>query len=200
MAGEIKHKWNGTILTITSDSGTSSCDLKGRQGDDGCRGPQGPAGITTDANGNVICEGLATEEYVREQIRKVEQNKVDVDLSNYYTKSEVDATLSNIEVDLSNYYTKSEVDEAIENVEVDLSDYSTKEYVNMKIAEAQLDGEGNTIDLSMYYTKNEVNALIPDTTGFITISDVEAKGYQTAEQVRQIVINNLPKSGEEVYY
>lgn len=40
----ITHEWNGTILTITSDSGTSSMDLKGQVGDDGPRGPQGPAG------------------------------------------------------------------------------------------------------------------------------------------------------------
>ena len=44
MAGTITHEWNGTILTITSDSGTSSCDLQGVQGDTGPRGPQGPAG------------------------------------------------------------------------------------------------------------------------------------------------------------
>jgi hypothetical protein len=44
MAGEIKHSWTGTVLTITSDSGTSSCDLKGEKGDDGCRGAQGVAG------------------------------------------------------------------------------------------------------------------------------------------------------------
>lgn len=43
----IYHEWNGTILTITSDSGTSSADLKGQIGDDGPRGPQGPAGDTT---------------------------------------------------------------------------------------------------------------------------------------------------------
>jgi hypothetical protein len=40
-----KHSWNGTILTITSDSGTSSADLKG---DLGPRGPQGPAGLITE--------------------------------------------------------------------------------------------------------------------------------------------------------
>lgn len=40
----IKHEWNGSILTITSDSGTSSCDLLGPKGDDGCRGPQGAHG------------------------------------------------------------------------------------------------------------------------------------------------------------
>lgn len=42
----IKHEWNGTILTITSDSGTSSADLKGAKGDDGARGIAGAAGGT----------------------------------------------------------------------------------------------------------------------------------------------------------
>ena len=46
MAGTITHKWNGTVLTITSDSGTSSADLKGAKGDDGARGAQGVAGDT----------------------------------------------------------------------------------------------------------------------------------------------------------
>lgn len=40
----ITHSWNGTVLTITSDSGTSSCDLKGAQGDMGVRGAQGAPG------------------------------------------------------------------------------------------------------------------------------------------------------------
>lgn len=44
MAGNIYHSWNGTVLTITSDSGTSSCDLKGATGDTGIRGPQGIQG------------------------------------------------------------------------------------------------------------------------------------------------------------
>ena len=29
------HKWNGTVLTVTSASGTSSADLKGNKGDSG---------------------------------------------------------------------------------------------------------------------------------------------------------------------
>lgn len=45
----IYHEWNGTVLTITSDSGTSSMDLKGGKGDDGIRGPQGPAGDSSTA-------------------------------------------------------------------------------------------------------------------------------------------------------
>lgn len=44
MSGTITHSWNGTVLTVTSDSGTSSADLKGEKGDTGIRGPQGLAG------------------------------------------------------------------------------------------------------------------------------------------------------------
>ena len=44
MAGTIKHEWVGTTLVITSDSGSSGCDLKGDRGDIGIRGPQGPQG------------------------------------------------------------------------------------------------------------------------------------------------------------
>ena len=43
MAGNIYHSWNGTVLTITSDSGTSSAELRG---EDGCRGAQGIPGGT----------------------------------------------------------------------------------------------------------------------------------------------------------
>lgn len=43
----ISHSWNGTVLTITSDSGTSSADLKG---DMGVRGPQGIAGTAGASN------------------------------------------------------------------------------------------------------------------------------------------------------
>lgn len=46
MAGTIKHEWNGTILTITSDSGTSSANLVGPKGDDGPRGIAGPVSGT----------------------------------------------------------------------------------------------------------------------------------------------------------
>lgn len=41
----VTHSWNGTILTVTSASGTSSADLKGEKGDTGAQGPQGEQGI-----------------------------------------------------------------------------------------------------------------------------------------------------------
>lgn len=45
------HSWNGTVLTVTSASGTSSANLVGPQGPTGATGPQGPAGSNgTDGN------------------------------------------------------------------------------------------------------------------------------------------------------
>lgn len=72
MAGLVTHRWNGTVLTITSDSGTSSMDLVGPRGDKGCRGPQGRCGVILDADGNIITEGYATEDYVDNQIAAIE--------------------------------------------------------------------------------------------------------------------------------
>lgn len=56
MAG-ITHKWNGTVLTITSDSGTSSADLKGEKGDDGARGAQGS-----------VCDVAVMANYVKDYV------------------------------------------------------------------------------------------------------------------------------------
>lgn len=97
------------------------------------------------------------------------------------SESYVDTAISNVpKTDLTNYYTKNETDTAINNAKPDLTNYATQEYVSQKIAEAELDG--SDVDLSSYYTKSEVDALIPSTTGFITMADVEAKGYLTEHQ------------------
>ncbi len=42
----VTHSWNGSILTITSASGTSSADLKGEKGETGARGLRGEKGET----------------------------------------------------------------------------------------------------------------------------------------------------------
>ena len=109
----ITHEWNGTVLTITSDSGTSSADLQGGKGDTGTRGAQGPAGIIVNPDGTIDTSQYATETYVNEKIAQVEAGSVD--LSNYYTKTETDAKIAEAQLsggstDLSNYYTKTEID------------------------------------------------------------------------------------------
>ena len=62
MAGTITHQWTGTVLTITSDSGASSCDLKGEKGDDGPRGAQGAPGSTIVEDCQKL-GGVAAENY-----------------------------------------------------------------------------------------------------------------------------------------
>lgn len=105
----ITHSWNGTVLTITSDAGTSSADLKG---DTGCRGPQGPHGIVYDADGNIIMEGFATEQYVDEMLANVKPN-----MEGYATEEYVDQQIVNVatggSIDMSKYATKDYVDKAI---------------------------------------------------------------------------------------
>ena len=60
MAGEIKHEWVGTTLIITSDSGTSGCNLKGSTGDIGPRGPQGPCGVIYSPDGEAVLDNYVT--------------------------------------------------------------------------------------------------------------------------------------------
>lgn len=220
MAGMITHSWNGTILTITSDSGTSSMDLKGGQGDIGPRGAQGPAGIIINPDGTINYNGYATEQYVEDLIAQIEIG--DTALEDYYTKEEtlalipntsdfatktyVDNTVANIEfpeTDLTGYATETYVDNAIAAIDIpetDLTDYATKEYVDNAIANSG-GGTGGDVDLSNYYTKNEVDALIPDVSGFTTMSAVEAKGYQTAAQVQTAINDALAAlDGDGVSY
>ena len=60
------HSWDGTTLTVTSASGTSSADLKGDKGDTGARGPAGADGYTpvkgvdyyTDADKNELVQAV----------------------------------------------------------------------------------------------------------------------------------------------
>lgn len=56
----ITHEWNGTILTITSDSGTSSADLRGATGATGARGARGLTGAT--GGGALIEDGVISSD------------------------------------------------------------------------------------------------------------------------------------------
>lgn len=63
--------------------------------------------------------GLATEKYVDDAVAAVdvsEQLKEYAKSVDVYTKSEVDEAIANVEVDLSGYYTKTEVDSKTDNL------------------------------------------------------------------------------------
>lgn len=179
----ITHSWNGTVLTISSDSGTSSVDLKG---DMGPRGPQGAPGISIGEGGDVDLSNYATKKYVDQEIESALEDFEPTNLDNYYTKTEVDAKIP----DAENLATKTDVANATAGL-------ATQDFVTSKIAEAQLGGgEGGDIDLSGFALKSE----IPDVSNFITMAQVEAKGYQTAAQVNALIeaaLAALDGDGEE---
>lgn len=64
------HNWNGTILTITSASGTSSADLKGPQGEPGIQGVPGPKGEKGSA--------FVYEDFTEEQLAALKGPKGDI--------------------------------------------------------------------------------------------------------------------------
>ena len=162
MAGTITHSWNGTVLTVTSDSGTSSADLAGTMGP---RGPQGPAGVIINGSGTIDMSGYATEKWVNEKIAEVNSGAA-IDLTDYYTKSEIDVLLEDLEVDvdLTGYATTDDVAQAVSDkatktyVDNKVAGLATESFVTNKIAEAQLGGEGGTIDLTGYATKDDLAA------------------------------------------
>lgn len=208
MAGTITHSWNGTVLTVTSDSGTSSADLAGTMGP---RGPQGPAGVILNSSGTINMNGYATEVWVNQRIATAVSGGT-VDLTNYYTKSETDVLLAGLEVDvdLTGYATTDDVAQAVIDkatttyVDNKVAGLASETFVTNKIAEAQLSGgEGGDIDLTGYATKDDLNlyALKTEISGFTTMSAVEAKGYQTAEQVQAAINAALAAlDGDEVNY
>ena len=87
-----------------------------------------------------------------------------VDLSDYVTKSELQAKLDalHINIDLSSYATKEELTQAINSIDLSayalkteipsLNGYATTEYVDNAIANVP---SGGNVDLSNYYTKSE---------------------------------------------
>lgn len=182
----ITHSWNGTILTITSDSGTSSADLKGATGDDGVRGPQGRAGrdgisgnvfsvngkmgdiVLTAGDVGAITEAAlqpyATEEYVSAEIAKAQiggGGSGEVDLSAYYTKTETETAITNR---LGNYYTKKETEQVI--------------------SDSIASGSGGVVDLSNYYTKEQVNDFI---TGVGNETDIKLGNYYTKSECLEVI-------------
>lgn len=91
-------------------------------------------------------------------------------------------------VDLSNYYTKPEVDALIPSIE----GLATEVYVNQQIANIPAP------DLSAYYTKGETDAVIDaaidaiDLSGYALKSEIpDLAGYATEEYVQQ-QIDNIP--------
>ena len=148
--GEIKHKWNGSVLTIISDSGASSADLKGQKGDTGPRGPQGPGGVIYNEQGELVLD--LSEYYSRTEVDELLDDVVDrVDLTNYATKAFVTETIAS-----EGFVTEQDLEEAMAEADV-----VSKDYVDTEIAKAQLEGAG--IDTSHFITTENIEQYAPAT-------------------------------------
>lgn len=132
----------------------------------------------------------------------------EVDLSEYYTKTEVNELIENIDIpetDLTGYATEEYVDAAVKNIEIDESKFASKdhshayssltdkpvipsieglaseEYVDEAVKNVKVD-----VDLTDYAKKTD----IPDVSKFITSipdeyvteTELNAKGYLTEHQ------------------
>lgn len=106
------------------------------------------------------------KQIARENIGVSANGDIDINLDNYYTKSETDTAIQNAidnidipDVDLSNYYTKETVNNLLDTLpipeytsELVKDDVYTKSEVDERIANVS---SGGTVDLSNYYTKDE---------------------------------------------
>ncbi len=135
--------------------------------------------------------GYATEEFVLTKIAEAELADKDVDLTQYYTKSEVDELIP----DISDFATREELQEAINSIEhpsIDLTDYATKEEI--AAVEAKIPSvEGLA-------TKQELE----DAVSAIEHPTVDLTGYATEDYVKVVANTNkyevLPMEGMFVQY
>ena len=177
---------NSNLSWIASEEGMpipSTVNIKGPKGDKGdigvYIGETEPTDnsilvwLNTDAE---ISEDLATKEYVNDAIAKIEVPEIDVDLSEYYTRTETDqyfATIGYVDEsipDLSPYALKTEIP--------DVSNFANKTDIP---------------DTSNFATKDQ----IPDVSNFATKDQIpNMSGYYTKEEIDAMI----PASGEEVSY
>lgn len=118
----------------------------------------------------------------REDIETLKNNGVDIDLSDYYTKTETDnkitEAVNNIDIpdpDLSQYYTKTEIENKGYLTEhQDISGKADKDHTHDQyLTEHQ--------SLSNYYTKGETDNKITEVVE--AIPDVDLSNYYTKTEV-----------------
>lgn len=103
----------------------------------------------------------------------------DIDLSEYYTKAEVDTKIASI--DLSDYYTKADVDRKIE--EIDLSPYATK--TDLQAMQEEVDALENLLG-------SDVSGYIDTWEEVVSFLD----GYKDSEDLAAILATMEGKIGD----
>ena len=150
MAG-ITHEWEGAILTITSDAGTSSSNLQGPKGDTGPRGPQGPAGVIYNQDGDLVLDmsDYATIEMVDDAIENFAPDLTDYATKNFVSTEIARAQMEGAGVDTSGFATKDD----LENIEINIDNKTLVKDVNGVVTTA-IGGFANNGGAIDYELKN----------------------------------------------
>lgn len=189
----VSHSWEGTVLTVTSASGTSSVDLRGERGPQGISGPQGIQGV----------QGLPGE----------------VDYSLVYKKSEIDKKLAELDIDvdlsdinLDNYYTKTEINTKFDAIEIEGStgihvgdDAPDNPLISVWVDTDGIAYNGDEDIHELFYTKKDVDNKIANykhnlsemvnDIGFITEGDIPSKTSQLTNDAGFVTSANVYTKG-----
>lgn len=187
----IYHEWNGTVLTITSDSGTSSADLKG---DDGCRGPQGPGG------GQYFPEkgkDYMTPEEI-EEIAEVAAGMVSQPIDEIREEiTSIYEDMGAMEADkASKAYADTVANSAKRNVNI-LDNWDFRNPVNQRGATTYT-GEGFCIDRWYFEQWSNTNPQLVLNDGYITLSCTDAKNDTNTTCIKQTIEGSKFLSGKTV--
>ena len=111
-----------------------------------------------------------------------------IDLSDFYSKEEINEMMQNVSVDLTDYYTKEEIDNLFNSIiipEVDLTNYYTKAQIDDIVG--SIEGtEGTEIMIAL--SDDEILAIIGSTTGGTPVTPSgQILTEMTAEDVRNII-------------
>lgn len=164
-----------------------------------------------------VLDSLATKDYVASEIAKAEIADKDIDLSNYYTKSEtemfVKAAIADIpDVDLSDYAKKDEIPDIsnfitkseLDSMNLVSQDKLSQEYVSKETYEESIVDINEKIDnieipdTSNFATKDDLNNLA--TIEYINnnyISNTEAENFATHSELEEAVTEVVDQHFEE---
>ena len=152
--------------------------------------------------------GYATEDYVNHKIAEAQLNKEEVDLSNFYTKSEVDQKIDSIdipEVDLTGLATEQFVKETVQKIDIpSIKGLASEDYVNKRIEEINIpstDGLASqayvdeavanikypVVDLSPYATKQQLEDYATEEFVNILINEIIGIAPEELNSLEELV-------------
>ena len=148
------HSWNGTVLTVTSGSGTTSADLKGEKGD---------SYILTDADKHEIIELLEIDNCLDSESTNPVQNKAVTEaVSEIFQELERQVTLDYVQSSCVTAVFVQEFDDEQKQIARDNIDAASQ--TDLKDLDDQINGLAELIDENFAATSESLSNLNARTT------------------------------------